>query len=217
MGFITDPHPSEVIAEAKDWKERSLHNPDGVQYFDHLAALVLKESDLQVVLRTDEEIFDDVPVRAWWSYGRYDWQKEDSPMKSELIFEVPDEVTRRIQSKHARAVMRRFFGLNSEVELHEPLLSGNTDENRTPHTYRGVDNIEMITNDWSKLKEAIEMTSKDKACRLSGQSIVLESTDGKGYGLGRVMDGQLQIYITPTTVKDLVKWWSYAFKKEISY
>lgn len=216
MGSITDPSPAAVVAEIRDYKRETLNNPDGVQYLDHLSALVMRESGLQVVMRTDAEVYGDVPVRAWWNYGNYDFDKEGAPLRSTLTFEIPDEISRRIQSRHASEIMRRFFGNNGGVELEQPVLGITSDATRSvDERWSGNGVTQEIVDDWDTLKTAISTTAADTAGYLGGQSIRYMSTAGEGYGLGRVQDAQLQLYIPTSVITSITGLWAAAFRKEV--
>lgn len=67
MCSIDDPPASTVVAEQINYKQQSLANPDGVQFMDHLWEMIESiDQPLTVVLRTDQDVFDDIPIKAFW-------------------------------------------------------------------------------------------------------------------------------------------------------
>jgi hypothetical protein len=218
MGLITDPPASAVIREAREYKEQSLNNPAGVQFMDHLWGVVMNCGPLTPVLRTDDDLFDDVPVRAWWIHGWYSFESPDRPEHSELVFDVPDEVWRRVQSRYASQVMYDLFGQSTTVELAKPFRKS-TDEVRhhTGFSGHGGDfTSDVVTDDWEKLRAAIELMARDAGGRLGGQSVSLYC-DGAytAVGLARVVETRLEIHIGDVLGR-IIGDWQTAFRTAIA-
>jgi hypothetical protein len=210
-----------IIRETGEHKAKSLTDPNGVLYMDHLWGMVMHESDLAVVLRSDAETFSDVAVRTWFRHGNYHWEEEASQERGELVFEVPDEVSRRLQSRHAQGVLQRFFGQNVEVEVEAPFLGETSDDTRLEFYAHSEANAgegfsyDEIINDWSALKQAIKTSAGDMGGYIGGQSITLLGTAGTGRGLARVQGKQLELYISPKMVDATNQLWSQAFGREV--
>jgi hypothetical protein len=201
------------INAAKEHKAESLVSPDGVKYMDQLWEIIENEVGLSVVLRTDEETFTDVPVPVRWTHGHYHWQSETDREKSELVFLVPDEVTRRIQSAHAGKVFQRFFGKEQEAQLDEPFTSP---EMIVRETSFGEDDVsDVITADWEKLKEAIHATTEDPSGHLGGQMIEADGAFGRGVAQARVNGDDLEIYLGQNITDRINSLWAEAFRHEV--
>lgn len=205
MCDIDDPPAHVVVAEANDYKQQSRNNPEGVQFFDHLWQEVESiDYPLTVVLRTKSETFDDVPIKVVWLY----LPKSDlGPYTtSQLLFDLPDEIYRRIQSRHAQAVRTRFFGDNSPVDLLEAFRSpDNRDETRQVHFvgyYQATPTV--IDNDWATLKEAIRLTAECRNGQLGGQSVMVNDNQ-RSVALARVNENRLEVFIT-SHVESRINW-----------
>lgn len=185
-----------IVAESKQHRETSRQDPRGVQYMDQLWGLIMNEGyNSPVVLRTDDASFDDVPVRAWWSHGWYDFDTDRDSRKerSSLVFDIPDEVWRRLQSSYATRVKRELFGSETQVDLPEPFRRIRDDLRVGNVSYHGHEFVhEIIENDWKKLRRAIELCASDSSGHLGGQSIMLV---GNHVGRARVVKSRLEIHI----------------------
>lgn len=206
MCNIDDPPASAVVAEALSDKQQSLANPDGVQFMDHLWQLIEDiDQPLTVVLRTESDIFDDVPVKAFWLH--IPAAEDRRYTVSRLAFDLPDEVCRRIQSKHAQQVRARFFGDTGPVDLPEVF--------RSPHKRDGVRQPQfhyrkppvVLQDDWPALKEAIRLSAQDSAMQLGGQRVSLN--DGsESVAPARVNDSRLEVLIDYHLVSSINWQWN---------
>lgn len=197
---------ASIVAESKKHREQSRQDPNGVHYMDQLWGLVMNESIAKVVLRTDDETFEGVPVRAWWSHGWYDFdtKREGRSERSSLVFDIPDEVWRRIQSRYATEVKRTLFGSGSFVDLAEPFRRIRDDKRVAFTNYKGHEfTSEIIENDWPKLKRAIELCAHDPSGHLGGQQITLV---GNTTGKARVNRSRLEIHIG-SAVREAIQDW----------
>jgi hypothetical protein len=207
-----------IRRDAAEFKEQSQHDPDGVMYMDHLWEMIEGVTGpLAVVLRTpsmDRETFTDVPVEAHWSHGRYDWQDDTDKEGSDLVFAVPEEVTRRIQSEHARSVMRRLFGGTKEVELDKPFLREDGPSNGLKDWGEDTHH-EIVVGDWDKLKTAIKLTSQDTGGALGGQVATVLGPVTRHAARVRIEHEKLEVCLGPETIEDMHKLWSQAFRREV--
>ncbi len=189
----------------------TLGHPNGVDTMDELWKLVQHEEDLEVVLRTDEAVYDDEDVSAFWTRGNFLHDRTDRVRRQRLAFEISDDVCRKIQSSEAQSVMSRFFGYSGVVDLAEPFLGSDTDKTRGYHFPFEVDHSEdKIAGDRPALKTAIQKTAKD-----TGGSIPFLSTAGTSYGRARVEDGQLQLYIPDTALFPIKALWRSALNRQL--
>lgn len=218
MGMITDPPAGAVIASARSYKEASRDNPDGVQYMDHLWELIAgQRKSLTVVMRTTEERFDGIPIRCWWQHGWYKWQDPSKDIqKSTLLFEVPDEVWRRIQSRHARRVMQRMFGVRSEGELSVPVGRAASDQDRIIMRESDEFTVETFTDDWSRLRQAIEMSATDAARQLGGQSVQVALGGYDQVAFVRVVKTRLELTLPAGVLATIEGAWNNALKQELN-
>lgn len=205
------------IARSEERQRESLNNPDGVSYMNQLWDIVESEtSPLAVTLRTDQTVFDAIPVPAHWAHGRYGYQNETGPEKSTLIFGVPDWVTNFIQSAHARTIARRFFGQDQAVVLDAAILPDRTDDEGPQYKYGHDTNHEVIVDDWPKLKEAIRMTAADRGRWLNGQTVKVANPNGQETVVpARVQDKRLELHLGENIVDDIHALWSQAFRREV--
>lgn len=216
MCSIYDEPYELVVREAQKEKDASLSDPRGVQYMTHLADLIRDHELLRLVLRTDDTVFEDVPVRTWWTHGWYQRRSRNEQESSRLVFDIPDEVWRRIQSHYAASVFTEMFGLELPVQL-EHAHRRQYDLERAHQAYRmeGAFQTEVIIDDWEKLRAAIEMTALDDRYQLGGQRITLYS-DGtySAAGYAKIVDDKLEINIEQT-VPHIISDWQGAFREKI--
>lgn len=210
-----DPPASAVVAEQMNYKQQSLDDPDGVQFMDHLWQMIEDiDHPLTVVLRTDEDVFDDVSVRAFWQFI--------SPSStfhrtvSRLIFDLPDEVCRRIQSSHAQEVRTRFFGDATPVSLPKVFRPAEQRDDVRKAYFAGYgDKPTIIQDDWPALKEAIHLTAQDRGGQLGGQSITISDNFNSPVSPARVNGNHLELLITPQLVSRINRNWGREFGKLI--
>ena len=205
MCNIDDPPASAVVAEQMNYKQQSLADPDGVQFMDHLWEMIENiDQPLTVVLRTDQDVFDDVPIKAFWQFRPVDENYRHEI--SRLVFDLPDEICRRIQSQHAQQVRTRYFGDDTPVDLPEVFRpAGERDEVRMPRFYGYEEIPTIIQDDWSALKEAIRRTAQDWGGFIGGQSITLYNDVTS---TGRLNDNRLELLITPQLVSLINRHWN---------
>ncbi|MGC1177358.1 MAG: hypothetical protein WA843_04780 [Candidatus Saccharimonadales bacterium] len=196
------------IKRSQEHQAESLVDLDGVSYMKQLAELIAEQNNpLSPVFRTDKETFADVPVTAIWTHGRNSWQSADDPEKSKVIFSVPYEITRRIQSDYAQSVMQRFFGQSNLVRLPEAI-----GENPIkPEIFTS----EIITNDWSMLAKAIQMSAEDSGGYLGGRSVQAITPAGVEVIQARISENRLELYLNSKTVREIQAVWAKAFKREV--
>ncbi len=207
------------LDRAKSSRERSLADPNGVIYMNQLSDLVEDNTDyLDVVLRTDQTVYDDLPVTAYWSYGRHDWQPVDHPKSSALVFGVHREIVRHIQSKHASEIARRFFGQDKHVQLDVPFLPAYNSA-RFIRNWGSQTQHEEITSHWDKLRTAIQLTADTPAGYLNGQRVTVMSPTTMGpreaAAPTRLQHDRLEIYLDESVVNDITALWSQAFRREV--
>ncbi|HEX7484476.1 MAG TPA: hypothetical protein VF281_04995 [Candidatus Saccharimonadales bacterium] len=208
MCNIDDPPASAVVAEQRNYKQQSLNDPDGVQFMDHLWQMIEDiDQPLTVVLRTDQDVFDDVPVKVFWQFisphGIF------HSTLSRLIFDLPDEVCRRIQSRHAQEVRTRYFGDTTPVTLLEVFRPDKQrDVVRTAYFSGYADEPTIIQDDWSVLKEAIRLTAQDLGGYIGGQSVTIADSWSLVVSLARVNGNHLELLITPQLVSRINQHWN---------
>ncbi|HSX47853.1 MAG TPA: hypothetical protein VLF63_03695 [Patescibacteria group bacterium] len=202
------------IRIARQEEELARINPNGSQYMSHLWEMVKHETDLNIVLRTETQIFKDNDVRAWWKY----YSQSRDQARSLLTFEVADEITRSIQDEYQKNLRYKFFGEVTHDSLIKPILGHDSDEDRTGNRYHNSNpdvNKELIIDDWPRLKAAIQSTAEDSGYNLGGQRITLLGTTGESIGLASVRGSDLEILIHSQMVDKINKLWSDAFRKEV--
>ena len=196
MGCRDDIPASAVVAETMDLKEQSRTNPNGVCYMDHLWETANESKwKLKIVLRTDDELFDDVPVPVHWTHGRFEWMTPSQPDKSNLVVDIPDEVVRRIQSKAASDFTRRFFGNTWAANLPKAIVDPNAQSRDWYRRYGPDTQHVVIEDDWIQILEAIKATAEDPDGQIGGQTLKVYTGAGTQPAYARVQDGRLEVYI----------------------
>lgn len=177
-----------------------------------------RASPLSVVMFTKDEVFDDVPIRAWWIHGNFAFDPGKRRERAELVFDVPDEVWRRVQSRYATKVKDRFFGPASPVSLHRAIRTS-TDETRDvrPRAYKGSGfTTDLFScSDWDTLRHAIQTTAEsvDTPDSYTGHHIKLNG----GYAaFARINEDEdrIEIYIG-NVVGEIVSNWQVALQKKL--
>ncbi len=196
MGCDNGPSASAVVAEAIDFKERSRSNPHGVCYMDHLWELVKNCTvPLRVMLWTDHLLFPKVSVPVYWTHGRLDWMSGQQPEKSTLVFDIPDEVIKQIQSRAATKYMRERFGQTWACNLPEAIVDPKAQSRDWHRSFGPNTQHVVISNDWNQVLKAIQATAEDQDGQLGGQTLRVYTGTGPQPAYARIQDGRLEIYI----------------------
>jgi hypothetical protein len=180
---------------------------------DHLWQMIEDvDWSLTVVLRTDQEVFDDVPVKVFWLHRLP--QGIFHHTTSQLMFDLPDEVCRRIQSRHAQEVRTRFFGDATPVSLSEVFRPERQRDGVRKADFVGyADEPTIIQDDWPALKEAVRLTAQDSGGYSSGQSVDIHDGWSSTVSLARVNGNYLELLITPQLVSRINRNWGREFGK----
>lgn len=162
---------------------------------------------LVIRLRTDDTVFVDVPVRIWWIHGLHKWQSKNQPEQHKLVFDIPDEVWRQVQSRYARHFHRKLFGNSYDETLSQPIRSA-LDDSR-PEWDEPDDGfvIEELTDDWFTLRKAIEQC----AAVQPGLPICFE---GNVTGNALIAENRLEITIV-SMLDQIIDNWRSEFRRMI--
>lgn len=132
------------------------------------------------------------------------------------MFDLPDEVYRRIQSRHAQEVRTRYFGDTTPVTLPEVFRPDEKrDEVRKTYFPGYGDEPTIIEDDWPTLKNAIYHTALHKVGYLGGQSVTLADGRSSIMSLARINGNHLELLITPHLVSRINRNWGREFGKLI--
>lgn len=189
----------------------------GISRIDHLAdALAVHGEPLKVVLCTKDEVFDDVPVRVWHMHGRFKHDSPDHPEHSQLLFDIPDEVWRRVQSRYATRFKQRHFNVDTEPCDIAEAIRTDTDGGRgpSPRVFQGdgftTDVIDC--DDWDAFSNAVEMCCINLRCGGLGGPKILFHGDYVGYA--EIVGDQLRLNIGKA-VKTMEKNWQKSVRQEL--
>lgn len=175
------------------------------------------EDPLYVMLYTKDASFDYEPIRVWWTHG--DPGKFGSEAElSQIIFDIPDEAWRRMQSIYATKFKRRFFGSTDKADMPKAIRTKTNDErNMSPQPFSGAGIVDEVftTEDWPRLKRAIEATALSSTIP-NGMTYKEIMLHGGIFGEARIIDDRLEINID-TAIDQAVKNWQAAIRRKLGF
>jgi hypothetical protein len=211
MAMSIDPKATELTGPVL--AETAQGHPDGVLYMNQLWELVQQAAGpLTVVLRTDTRIFTGVPVAAFWRRGYDEWGNGGrSKYHSELVFDLPDEVVRRIQQDHAEQILSKFFGVQLLAEIPQAFRGEAHLDGKREVVPSGKHYMSTVVTDWDELRTAIQETAEHGWDLLTHAAVRLWWRDATS---ARVVDDRLEVYISPYLERTLVSWWGKALTEQ---
>jgi hypothetical protein len=180
----------------------------GVLHVDELWNLIKdRESPLKVVLFTKDETFEYEPFRVWWSHGNFLYETSPEVEHSQIIFDIPDNAWRRIQEIYCSKQKARFISPHP-CEIPKAIRSDRDDTRvADPQVFAGdgITREDFTTEDWPKLKQAIEATVSSLPGGMCYRKIVLH---GGIFGEARINGEKLEISIDAAITEAVENWQS---------
>lgn len=218
-----DPPVSAIIAEETKRKQSVYNDTSGWSpYLDHLAERIQDGRPRKIVYVHKTIDFSDVPVGLFVREYRFVWPNlEPQPWQTDVIFDLPDEVVRRVQSEHSRNFMRELVGLESPfLRLKQPVRPDDDyDSVRQPPWTSGLDShAERRRNEYltdpKEILAALKDAAGDSGLQLGGKRVAVIGDHQYSHSV-RVTDTEIQLKLDRSLSDMMIGWWARRLREYI--